>query len=149
MLKFSKKIDYGMIAMTYIAFHDRNRDRVVNTKEIAEEYDLPVELLAKVLQRLAKNSLIMSQNGPKGGYQLAKEPGSITVGEIIKAIEGPIQMMDCNQEDHFCSQIEKCSVRSPLTKIQQSISDLLDNITLEEMQCDDIIHLTLHEEGVK
>ena len=58
-------------------------------------------------------------------------------------------MMDCNQEDHFCSHINKCSVRSPLTKIQQSISDLLDNITLEEMLCDDIIHLTLHEEGVK
>lgn len=147
MLKFSKKFDYGLMAMTYVAFH--SEDRVVNTKEIAEEYDLPVELLAKVLQRLSKKGLIISQNGPKGGYQLTKDPKSITIGEIVKAIEGPIQMMDCTQEDHYCVQIDKCSVRSPLTKIQQSIADLLDNITLEEMLCDDIIHLTLHEEGVK
>jgi Rrf2 family protein len=134
MLRLSKKIDYGLLAMTYIAFHD-NESRVINTKEIAEEYSIPGELLAKVLQRLAKKGLILSQNGPKGGYQLA--------------IEGPIQMMECNQEDHQCLQIEKCSVRSPLTKIQQSISNLLDNITLEEMRCDDIIHLTFHGEGVK
>ncbi|HEX9758310.1 MAG TPA: Rrf2 family transcriptional regulator [Nitrospiria bacterium] len=148
MLRLSKKIDYGLLAMTYIAFHD-NESRVINTKEIAEEYSIPGELLAKVLQRLAKKGLILSQNGPKGGYQLAKEPGNISVGEIVKAIEGPIQMMECNQEDHQCLQIEKCSVRSPLTKIQQSISNLLDNITLEEMRCDDIIHLTFHGEGVK
>ena len=148
MLKLSKKIDYGLLAMTYIAFHD-HEDRVINTKEIAEEYSIPGELLAKVLQRLAKKGLIQSQNGPKGGYQLAKDPGAISVGEIVKAIEGPIQMMECNQEDHQCLQVEKCSVRSPLTKIQQSISNLLDNITLEEMRCDDIIHLTFHEEGVK
>lgn len=144
MLRLSKKIDYGLLAMTYIAFHENSR--IVNTKEIAEEYNIPVELLAKVLQRLAKKGLIVSQNGPKGGYQLAKEPVDISVGEIVRAIEGPIQMMECNQNDHQCVQIQKCSVRSPLTKIQQNITDMLDNIPLEEMRCDDIIHLTLHEQ---
>ncbi len=148
MLRLSKKVDYALLAMTYIAFHD-NQERIVNTKEIAEKYDLPLELLAKVLQRLAKKGLIVSQNGPKGGYQLAREPKTITVGEIVNAIDGPVQIMECNQDDHQCLQVEKCSIRNPLTKIQQSISNLLDNITLEEMCCDDIIHLTLHEEGVQ
>jgi Rrf2 family protein len=147
MLRLSKKIDYGLMAMGYIAFLDK--ERVVNTKEIAEEYSIPLELLAKILQKLAKKGLIVSQSGPKGGYHLAKEPMDITVGEIVKAIDGPIQMMECHQGEHRCLQIEKCSIRSPLTKIQESISGLLDNITLEEMRRDEISHLTLHGEGVK
>ena len=148
MLRLSKKIDYGLMAMGYIAFLDK--ERVVNTREIAEEYNIPVELLAKILQKLAKKGLIVSQNGPKGGYLLAREPMDITLGEFVKAIDGPIQMMECHQEgEHRCLQIEKCSVRSPLTKIQESIAGLLDNITLEEMRRDEIGHLTLHGEGVK
>src|SRR5207245_3019656 len=70
MLKLSKKTDYALMAVQYMS--SGGADRVVNTKEIAEEYNIPVELLAKVLQKLGKKGLIVSQNGPKGGYVLAK-----------------------------------------------------------------------------
>lgn len=75
MLKLSKKADYGLMALQHIAsnqYGDVARARVVNTKEIAEEYHIPVELLAKVLQTLSKSGLIESHNGPKGGYLLGK-----------------------------------------------------------------------------
>jgi Rrf2 family protein len=78
MLKLSKKVDYGLIAISHIAH--REDDRNISAKQIAEQYDIPVELLAKILQRLAKGGLIMSQNGPKGGYILARDPAHITVG---------------------------------------------------------------------
>src|SRR2546422_4740653 len=63
MLKLSKKTDYALMAVQYMA--SKGTARIVNTKEIAEEYNIPVELLAKVLQKLGKKGLIVSQNGPK------------------------------------------------------------------------------------
>src|SRR5437870_7165743 len=88
MLKLSKKTDYALMAVQYMA--SGGADRVVNTKEIAEEYNIPVELLAKVLQKLGKKGLIVSQNGPKGGYVLAKSSTDISVLSVIQAIEGHI-----------------------------------------------------------
>jgi len=133
MLKLSKKIDYGLMAISHIAnYGDDNR--IVNTKRIAEEYSIPVELLAKILQKMAKGGLITSLNGPKGGYVLAKLPKDITIGEVVKAIEGPIELVDCyrgNETD--CQQLGKCSVRRPIRRIQDSITRLLDSMTIEEI----------------
>lgn len=129
MIKLSKKVDYGLIAIGHIAY--REEDRVVTAKHIASEYDIPQELLAKVLQRLAREGLITSQNGPKGGYVLARDPHEITVGDVIKAIEGPIDMVDCSAGDD-CAQMEKCTVRTPIQGIQRSITQLLDNLPFDE-----------------
>ena len=93
MLRFSRKADYGLMAVHYIAFHQH--DGVVNTKRIAEDLGIPSELLAKILQRLAKGKLIASVNGPKGGYVLAREPGQIRVSEVLRVIEGPLGLVNC------------------------------------------------------
>jgi len=138
MLKFSKKVDYALMALQHIAglqFGELHRARVVNTKEIAEEYNIPVELLAKVLQVLAKNGLVESQNGPKGGYLLAREARGITIAQVISAIEGPIGITDCyhDKEGSSCSQHEHCNIRTPLLKVQDSIYQLLNSMTIEDM----------------
>lgn len=134
MLRLSKKIDYGLMAISHIAYC---RDaKIVNTKRIAEEYHIPAELLAKILQKMAKEGLITSLNGPKGGYVLAKTPQEITVGEVIKAIEGPIDLVECFRGDEpHCQQLGRCSVRTPIRRIQNSIAGLLDSITIEQMVC--------------
>ncbi len=132
MLRLSKKVDYGLMAISHIA--NRTEDKIVNTKRIAEEYDIPVELLAKILQKMARKGLIMSLNGPKGGYTLAKAPGNITVGEVVKAIDGPIGIVDCFRgEEIQCRQIANCSVRMPIRRIQASIAQLLDSMTIDEL----------------
>ena len=87
MLKISKKADYALMALQHIAtvqFGDGTPRRVVNTKEIAEEYNIPLELLAKVLQTLARHALIESHNGPKGGYVLARRAHQITIAQSRK-----------------------------------------------------------------
>jgi len=133
MLKLSKKIDYGLMALSHIACFE-NDNKIVNTKRIAEEYSIPVELLAKILQKMAKGGLITSLNGPKGGYVLARPPRDITVGEVVKAIEGPIELVDCYRGNITeCQQLGKCSVRRPIRKIQDSITRLLDGMTIEEI----------------
>lgn len=130
MLRFTKKADYGLMATHYIAFHQH--DGVVNAKRIAEDLGIPAELLAKILQRLAKRRLIRSINGPKGGYVLAREPRKITVGEVLRAIEGPLSIVHCYQ-DTQCAQLDRCNIRRPVWMIQTSIEQLLDGLSLEEM----------------
>ena len=130
MLRFTKKADYGLMAIDYIAFHQH--DGVVNAKRIAEDLGIPAELLAKILQRLAKRRVIASSNGPKGGYVLAREPGKITVGQVLRAIEGPLGIVHCYQ-DYQCPQLDRCNIRRPVWIIQASIERLLDTITLDEM----------------
>lgn len=132
MLKLSKKTDYALMAIQYMA--SKGTDRVVNTKEIAEEYKIPVELLAKVLQKLGKKGLIASQNGPKGGYVLAKPPEAISVLSIIQAIEGHVGITECyHNEDSHCVQMARCNIRNPIRNIQNSIYGLLDSMSIEDM----------------
>jgi Rrf2 family protein len=130
-LRFTKKADYGLMAIHYIAFHQH--DGVVNAKRVAEQLGIPAELLAKILQRLAKRKLIRSVNGPKGGYVLARGPGRITVGEVLRAIEGPLGIVQCYQ-DTGCPQLGRCNIRRPIWMVQASIEQLLNNLTLENMQ---------------
>lgn len=138
MLKFSKKADYGLLALQHMAtvqFGDLAHARVVNTKEIAEEYHIPVELLAKVLQTLAKQGVIESHNGPKGGYLLARGANKITIAQVLEAIEGPLGITDCSHEKDgsTCLQMDYCNIRNPLLKIQDSIYQMLNSMTIEDI----------------
>lgn len=130
MLRFTKKADYGLMAIHYIAFHQHHG--VVNAKRIAEDLGIPPELLAKILQRLAKRRLIASVNGPKGGYVLSRAPAAIKVGEVLRAIEGPLAIVHCYQSSR-CPQLERCNIRRPVWMIQASMERLLDTISLEEL----------------
>lgn len=131
MLRFSKKADYGLMAIDYIAFHQHAG--AVNSKRIAEDLGIPAELLAKILQRLAKRKLIDSSNGPKGGYVVARDPATITVGEVLRAIEGPLGIVQCYQS-MGCPQLDRCNIRKPVWAIQASIERMLDTMSLEEMR---------------
>src|SRR5947209_18716782 len=97
MLRFTKRADYGLMAIHYIAIHEDRGS--VSAKRIADEFGIPPELLAKILQRLARERLIVSHNGPKGGYALARRPGEISVGQVVRAPEGPMNLVDGREGD--------------------------------------------------
>jgi Rrf2 family protein len=138
MLRFTKRADYGLMAIHYIAINDGFG--AVSAKRIAEEFSIPPELMAKILQRLAKQRLIVSTNGPKGGYALARRPTEITVGQVIRALEGPINIVSC-LEDADCPQMQKCNLRRPVQKIQAAISQVLDTMSLAELTSADVPEL--------
>jgi Rrf2 family transcriptional regulator, cysteine metabolism repressor len=138
MLRFTKRADYGLMAIHYIALNDGVG--AVSAKRIAEEFTIPPELMAKILQRLAKQRLIVSSNGPKGGYVLARRPTEITVGQVIRALEGPINIVSC-LEDADCPQMEKCNLRRPVHKIQAAITQVLDTMSLAELTSADVPEL--------
>jgi len=139
MLRFTKRSDYGLMAIHYIAVHEDGG--AVSAKRIAEEFAIPPELLAKILQRLAKQRLITSQNGPKGGYVLARRAMEITVGQVVRALEGPINIVECLEEDSECPQMARCNLRRPVRKIQAAISHMLDTMSLAELAGDDVPEL--------
>ena len=131
MLRFTKRADYGLMAIHFIALH--GDDGAVSAKRIAEQFRIPPERLAKILQRLAKHKLITSHNGPKGGYVLTRHPEKITVGQVVRALEGPVRVVSCMSEHDDCPQFARCTLRGPVQKIQVSITHVLDSMTLAEL----------------
>jgi Rrf2 family iron-sulfur cluster assembly transcriptional regulator len=135
MLSLSKKTDYALLALSHLA--RSGSGHAANTKEIAEQYDIPVEMLAKILQKLAKARLITSTAGPTGGYRLARPAAEITVAAAIEAVDGPPAIAQCMKQDaNRCEQLGKCTIRKPLTRINMRILQMLSLITLAEISDD-------------
>jgi Rrf2 family protein len=132
MLKLTKKADYGLMAMKHLAEHiDRGS---CSAKDIAEAYGIPQEALAKILQRLAKVGLVRSQHGVNGGYTLTRDSKSISAFEVIKAIDGPLFITSCVTVRGECGQSNRCTIREPLRKVNESIEQVLKNIKISQMQ---------------
>ena len=121
MLRLSKKADYALIAMKHLA-RQRPDAQSTSAREIAEQYDIPIELLAKVLQRLVRTGLLVSTQGTRGGYALSRAAASISVADIIQAIDGPLTVTACSTEKNDCEQYSKCSIRDPLWQIRERIA---------------------------
>lgn len=136
MLKLTKKADYGLIALKHLAL--RSATGSACTKDIAEAYGIPVPLLSKILQRLARNGFLKSEQGTNGGYRLAREPKFITALEVIRAIDGPIILTSCFTDHNECTHSERCSVREPLRKVHEGILRLLQSITIADICRDDM-----------
>lgn len=131
MLRLSKRADYALIAMKHLA--QRQDAASASAREIAAAYDIPIELMAKVLQKLVRTGLLKSLQGTRGGYVLGKPSQSITVGDIIQAIDGPFSVTACSAERNTCEQFGKCSIRDPLWRIKERIVAALGTVSLAEM----------------
>jgi Rrf2 family protein len=131
MLRLSKKADYALMAMKHLATHTDAAS--TSARAIAGEYNIPLELLAKVLQRLARSGLLASHQGTRGGYTLSKPPASISVADIIQAIDGPLTVTACSTDDEQCEQFNRCNVRDPLWRIKDRIISALETVSLGEI----------------
>jgi Rrf2 family protein len=131
MLRLSKKADYALMAMKHLATHTDAAS--TSARAIAEEYNIPIELMAKVLQRLARRGLLASHQGTRGGYTISKAPSSISVADIIQAIDGPLTVTACSTEDEQCEQFTRCNIRDPLWRIKDRILSALATVSLAEI----------------
>lgn len=134
MFQLSKKVEYGLIAVRHMAMSSRGS--IVTAKEIAEKYHIPFELLAKVMQRLAREKFISSHQGVHGGYTLARNADELKVSDVINAIEGKsaVTIIQCEAESPAnCSIHDTCTIKNPLVKLQGTINKVLDDLTIMEM----------------
>ena len=131
MLRLSKKADYALMAMKHLA--NRPDAASASAREIAEQYDIPIELMAKVLQRLVRAGLLSSTQGTRGGYTLSRPSAAISVADVIQAIDGPFTVTACSSEKNDCEQYSKCSIRDPLWQIRERIAVTLGTVSIAEM----------------
>jgi Rrf2 family protein len=134
MLRLSKKADYALLAMRYLAAH-ADRD-AISARELAESYDIPAELLAKVLQKLVRARLLASHHGIRGGYALARPAAGMSVADVIQAVDGPLTVTACSDVDHSCEQYSKCNIRDPLWRIKDRIVSALAATSVAELATD-------------
>jgi Rrf2 family protein len=130
MLRLSKKADYALMALKHLAVRPSPS---TSAREIAEQYDIPLELMAKVLQRLVRVGLLVSTQGTRGGYALGRPPAAISVADVVQAIDGPFTITACSEEKHDCDQFTKCCIRDPLWRIRERIAVMLETVSIAEL----------------
>lgn len=132
-LKLSTRGRYGVKAMFDLAMH--KEEAPISLKSIAERQGISEHYLEQLISGLRKAGLVRSIRGAQGGYVLGKEPSEIMVGDIIRVLEGPIAPVDCVSEEdpECCEKAEFCVTRTIWEKVRDSITDVLDSISLEDM----------------
>jgi Rrf2 family protein len=141
MLRLTKKADYGLMALKYLAEQAEGDaadgmspgTAARSAKDIAEAYHIPPPLLAKILQTLAKAGLLVSHAGTNGGYALARAAKEISAFEVIRAIDGPLFITSCITIHGSCDLVGHCTIKEPLRKVNDSIKELLSGIKISDL----------------
>jgi FeS assembly SUF system regulator len=127
----TKTADYAIVLLTRMASHE---DRIFNAPELAQQTQLPAPTVSKILKILARDGLLRSHRGAKGGYALERSPEDVSVVEIITAVDGPVGITECiDDTPGECGQESVCPVRGNWQRINDAIRRALDDITLAEM----------------
>jgi len=136
MRTISKRTQYGLKAMQVLA--RRYREGPVMIGSIAREESIPLKFLEAILLDLKSHGLLESKLGRKGGYRLSRPPSSMTLGSIIRMMEGPLAPIPCASETAYrpceeCKDIEGCGTRIIMREVRDAISDVLDRTTLADL----------------
>jgi Rrf2 family protein len=132
MIRLSKRTDYGLMAIRQLAMLPKGECR--SAREIATEHHIPPALLAKLLQRLARCGLVASHHGTKGGYRIARPAASISLRDVIEAIEGSTAVVECLDPcKRGCAQHDSCTVREPLHHVQRRILEVLGHTSVSDL----------------
>ena len=137
MLALTKKVGYGLIAMTHLARAPEGE--LYSARKIAEMFGVPTSLLMNILKELATEGLVRSVRGAKGGYCLARDPSEISLADVITALEGPIKLAECvtgelSADSHnLCSIMASCPVADPVHRVHRKIYDYMNQLTLAEI----------------
>lgn len=133
-MRLSTKGRYGVRAMFELALHYKGG--AISLKKIAQKQDISEKYLEHLFASLKKAYLLVSVRGAQGGYRLARPPAEITVGDIVRVLEGTISVTDCageSSEGDTCDRMEHCVVHKVWTQVRDRINEVLDGITLEDM----------------
>jgi len=141
-MKLSTKGKYGVRAVFEIARHYGKGP--ITIKEIAERQGISFSYLEQILHKLGKSGVIESVRGPAGGYLLARKPADLTIGDIVRSLEGPIALSHCLEpgESEDCNQADDCVARMVWAKVGAKIEEALDSISF-----DDLVQKQLKQKG--
>lgn len=133
-MKISPKIEYAFLAILELSFHYR-KNTVVPLAEIAKKYTIPLPFLEQVMLVLKKAGYVTSKKGKKGGFVLARPPEKITLGEIFRELQGPIEIAECTRKDDvsLCPHASQCVFQEVWQEVNQAVLQILDERTFSQM----------------
>jgi Rrf2 family protein len=136
MRTISKRTQYGLKAM--LALGSRYGEGPVVIATLSKQETIPIKFLELILLDLKGNGLLISKKGPRGGYQLSRPPSTITVGSLIRLIEGPLAPIPCASETAYraceeCGDIESCGTRIIMRQVRDAMANVLDRTTLADL----------------
>jgi Rrf2 family protein len=139
-LRLTKKSEYGLMALAYMAGSNHS----TSAKDIVKELNMPRRLLTEVLKELSKEKVVTGTPGPGGGYKLQRPATEITLGEIVEVLEGPLSLVSCDGGGD-CDRTPSCTIKSGVNKIADDIRGVLSSATLAEVAAGDSMHKSLFD----
>lgn len=139
MFRLSKITDYGILLLSQMASTAMREGRaskepvIHNARELADQVDLPLPVVSKILKSLAREGVLESHRGARGGYSLAVDAEQLTVSRMITVLEGPVAMTECAASVGLCLHEDSCAMRSPWQIINNVVKNALDEITLADL----------------
>jgi FeS assembly SUF system regulator len=131
MLRITKEADYGIMLLVYMA--GQTRGEIHTAREAAEWSGLPLPMVSKILRSLARGKILDSHRGVTGGYSLNREPAETSVAEVIRALEGPISMVQCGSDPGACDQEAVCPTRVNWARISVAVEEALERVPISAM----------------
>ncbi len=140
MLTLTRKADYALVAMADLT---RQNPAVVSSSDIADRLRIPLPALQVIMTTLARQGLVASARGARGGFRLSRPPARITVAEIIEAVEGPFRLTICCRpelggQEAECDIEDVCPIRDPVRKVHELVEGCLSGVTLAELAYDKV-----------
>jgi len=130
-MKLSTKGRYGIHAMYDLAQFGSETPQPI--KSIAERQNIPEAYLEQLIGQLRRSGLVKSVRGAQGGYLLSRSPAEITVGEVLRTLEGELAVVDCLMEEDVCHKACSCPTRVVWKKLRDGLNQIVDGITLQDM----------------
>lgn len=137
MLRLTKKVDYGILAMAQLAAAPGT---VVSARELSEHFSLSTRLMANVLKALARAGILESIRGLHGGYTLERAAEEVTLGDLVRTLEGPFSFAECSgheSEEFLCDLMGRCPARDVVQRVHAKIQRVLDQVTCAELVQDE------------
>ena len=133
MLKISTRCRYGLLAM--VEFGQKYGQDPVSVQEVFLKQHIPKLYLQQILVKLRRSGLVESIRGTQGGFVLKKDPRQIKILDIVKAVEGPIQLISCtnNSKDKCCRNIKECLTRPVWVELHDAVNKVLSERTLHDL----------------
>ncbi len=131
-MKLTFKGDYAVKTILDLSLHYGNRPATI--PDLAKRSDIPIKFLEQILLDLKRGGFVESRRGKIGGYLLAKHPSKITVGDVVRFVEGPLDPIECVQDGYKgCRDLKKCVLREVWCRVGKAIAQVVDAVTFEEL----------------
>jgi FeS assembly SUF system regulator len=130
-IRITRETDYGIVLLSKLA--GGPADEVQTARDLSSWSGLPLPMVSKILKALARSGVLASHRGAKGGYSLARRPEEVSVGDVIRALEGPVGITECASSPGSCDQEPVCPIRCRWQEISGVVRHYLENIPLSHL----------------